>query len=173
MASPIRRASPQSWARSSRESCTCEEANACPRWATRPTGRDADSGQGRPGDVRRVWWSSWAPTERCRPQALAGFRREMQPANPCEDSGEKEDVVTAQTPSLKPGASVELSFRRPPGCFTPDCHFWIVVDSDGQVDESDESNNTAEGRCPGWGCSSSPSRLKRKRRKRPGQPMLP
>jgi subtilase family serine protease len=53
------------------------------------------------------------------------------------------------TPGLAPGASVDLVFDIPAACFHGDCHFRITVDSGGQVDESDEANNTASGVCIG------------------------
>ena len=56
---------------------------------------------------------------------------------------------TQPTPPLNPGGSVDLLFDIPPGCFRPDCHFKITVDSNSQVDESNEVNNTAVGVCPG------------------------
>jgi hypothetical protein len=57
--------------------------------------------------------------------------------------------ATQPTPPLAPGASVDLQFTIPPGCFHPDCGFKITVDSNGQVDESNEVNNTANGACIG------------------------
>lgn len=53
------------------------------------------------------------------------------------------------TPPLAPGASVDLTFQIPPGCFDPDCEFRIVVDVNSDVPESDESNNFASGVCIG------------------------
>lgn len=54
------------------------------------------------------------------------------------------------TPALSPAAV----FDQPPidfpvGCFNPDCHFKITVDSKGEVSESDERNNAADGTCIG------------------------
>jgi hypothetical protein len=53
------------------------------------------------------------------------------------------------TPPIAAGASVELSFPIPGGCFNPDCSFRITVDSANQVTESNEGNNTATGTCIG------------------------
>jgi hypothetical protein len=53
------------------------------------------------------------------------------------------------TPALSAGASADVMFDIPPACFHPDCHFRITVDANGQVDESDETNNNASGVCPG------------------------
>jgi hypothetical protein len=57
--------------------------------------------------------------------------------------------VSQPTPGIAAGASTDVSFDIPPGCFSPDCHFRITVDSGGQVDESNEANNTASGACIG------------------------
>lgn len=53
------------------------------------------------------------------------------------------------TPPLLPGASVDLLFPIPIGCFDPDCEFRITVDATAVLIESDEGNNTASGVCPG------------------------
>jgi hypothetical protein len=53
------------------------------------------------------------------------------------------------TPPLGPGASVDLQFPIPTGCFDPDCEFRIAVDANNQVIESDEGNNFASGTCLG------------------------
>jgi len=53
------------------------------------------------------------------------------------------------TPPLAPGASVDLAFDIPAGCFRPDCGFKITVDSGSVVDESNEANNSASGLCLG------------------------
>jgi hypothetical protein len=58
-------------------------------------------------------------------------------------------TVSQPTPGLAAGASVDLLFAIPPGCFQPDCGFKITVDSNGQVGESNEANNTATGACIG------------------------
>ena len=58
--------------------------------------------------------------------------------------------VSVQTPAIPAGDSVDLSpVDIPAGCFDPDCDFTITVDSNNQVSESNEDNNTAEGRCIG------------------------
>lgn len=53
------------------------------------------------------------------------------------------------TPALAAGASVDLKFPIPRGCFNPDCEFRIIVDVNNQVVESDEGNNFASGICIG------------------------
>lgn len=58
-------------------------------------------------------------------------------------------TVDRPTPALTPGASVNLAFAIPPGCFDPDCEFRIVVDVNDDVAESDEGNNYASGTCIG------------------------
>jgi hypothetical protein len=58
-------------------------------------------------------------------------------------------IVDQPTPPLAPGASVDLNFPIPPGCFDPDCDFRIVVDFGNAVAESDEGNNFASGVCLG------------------------
>lgn len=57
--------------------------------------------------------------------------------------------VTQPTPALAPGASVDLTFPIPSGCFNPDCDFRITVDVNNDVAESDEGNNFASGMCLG------------------------
>jgi hypothetical protein len=58
-------------------------------------------------------------------------------------------TVSLLTPPLGPGASVDLLFPIPPGCFNPDCEFRITVDANNQVVESNEGNNFASGTCIG------------------------
>jgi hypothetical protein len=53
------------------------------------------------------------------------------------------------TPPLAPGATVDLKFPIPPGCFDPDCEFRIIVDVNNTVVEADEGNNFASGNCIG------------------------
>lgn len=57
--------------------------------------------------------------------------------------------VSLPTPPLAAGASIDLFFPIPGGCFDPDCEFRITVDANQQVAESDEGNNTANGVCLG------------------------
>ena len=47
------------------------------------------------------------------------------------------------------GSSTPLIFDIPAGCFSPDCHFTIVVDFDNQTPESNEGNNRVDGTCIG------------------------
>lgn len=56
---------------------------------------------------------------------------------------------TVPTPPLAPGATVDLVFPIPKGCYNPDCHFRITVDVDNEVMEAGEGNNYAEGCCLG------------------------
>ncbi len=58
-------------------------------------------------------------------------------------------VVSLPTPALAAGASVDLAFPIPFGCFDPDCDFRITVDATNIVAESNEGNNTAFGTCLG------------------------
>jgi hypothetical protein len=53
------------------------------------------------------------------------------------------------TPPIPAGGSADVLFDVPPGCFHPDCSFKITVDSNAQVDESIETNNSANGGCVG------------------------
>jgi subtilase family serine protease len=60
------------------------------------------------------------------------------------------DAVDLATPPIRAGESVELEpVQLPKGCYAPDCHFRIVVDSKDQVTESDKGNNVAEHFCLG------------------------
>lgn len=59
-------------------------------------------------------------------------------------------AIDIPTPPLAAGQSVDLPPQDiPPVCFNPDCNFRIVVDVNGDVTESDESNNMADGLCRG------------------------
>jgi hypothetical protein len=53
------------------------------------------------------------------------------------------------TPPLAPNAATDLLVDIPHGCFDPDCAFRITVDINGEVLESNNSNNTADGVCLG------------------------
>ncbi len=59
------------------------------------------------------------------------------------------DSVSVPTPAIPAGGCVDIKADIPVGCFDPDCEFRITVDSAGVVTESDETNNTATGRCIG------------------------
>ena len=52
-------------------------------------------------------------------------------------------------PPLGPSDQVDVQVSIPVGCFDPDCDFKITVDSKNEIDESDESNNSASGLCLG------------------------
>lgn len=59
-------------------------------------------------------------------------------------------IRNLNTPALASGtlyAHKPLIF--PEGCFQPDCHFDITVDSTSVVDESNEGNNSGKGYCLG------------------------
>lgn len=53
--------------------------------------------------------------------------------------------------ALPPGTAWDIIFQNspPPSCFNPDCEFKITVDSEGQINESNEANNVVDGRCIG------------------------
>lgn len=53
------------------------------------------------------------------------------------------------TPPVPMKGSVDLKVAIPNTCWSGGCYFVITVDSDHAVDEDDEGNNTAEGRCEG------------------------
>jgi hypothetical protein len=56
--------------------------------------------------------------------------------------------VTLKTPPVPAGGSVDLLFKVPGDCFSPNCAFRIAVDSGHQVDEpGGELNNAAAGDC--------------------------
>lgn len=58
--------------------------------------------------------------------------------------------VPVDTPAIPAGGSTDLLFKVPTNCFSPDCRFKITVDSDNQVNESNnEGNNGASGGCIG------------------------
>lgn len=58
--------------------------------------------------------------------------------------------VTLDTSPIPAGGSVDLLFKVPSNCFSPDCSFKITVDSDNQVNElNSEGNNSANGVCIG------------------------
>ena len=58
-------------------------------------------------------------------------------------------VFTMPTPALAPGATTELLFDIPLGCYDSDCNFKITVDVNVEVSESNETNNVADGTCIG------------------------
>ncbi|TVM03591.1 MAG: hypothetical protein CV087_04580 [Candidatus Brocadia sp. WS118] len=58
--------------------------------------------------------------------------------------------VILDTPAIPAGGSVDLLFKVPSNCFSPDCSFKITVDSNNQVNElNSEGNNSANGLCIG------------------------
>ena len=59
-------------------------------------------------------------------------------------------TIQVPTSAIPAGASVDLPpVNIPAGCFDPDCDFKITVDSGNQINESNEANNTTNGRCIG------------------------
>ena len=57
-------------------------------------------------------------------------------------------VFLLETPAIPASGSVDLGpFNFPAGCSDPDCDFTITVDFNNQVNESNEGNNIAPGRC--------------------------
>ena len=56
--------------------------------------------------------------------------------------------IRLPTRPVPPGDSQTVSYRVPEECFRPACRFRITVDARGEVTESDETNNVAEGSCP-------------------------
>jgi hypothetical protein len=60
-----------------------------------------------------------------------------------------ENSFTLDTPPVPAGGSVDLLFKAPTGCFSPDCSFGISVDSSNQLSEADEGNNHVTGGCLG------------------------
>ena len=58
-------------------------------------------------------------------------------------------AVDLDTPPVDGGRIVTLDpIAIPPECFAPDCLVTVTVDSQGDVDESNEDNNVVEERCP-------------------------
>ena len=56
--------------------------------------------------------------------------------------------VRLPTPEVDGGRIATLSPVAIPGaCYVPNCFFQVIVDSDNDVDESNESNNTVDGTC--------------------------
>jgi hypothetical protein len=56
--------------------------------------------------------------------------------------------VLVATPSIEGGRIATLPpVAIPAACFAPNCFFQVIVDSNDDIEESDESNNTAEVTC--------------------------
>lgn len=53
------------------------------------------------------------------------------------------------TPAIPAGKTVEVLFDMPANCPNPDCEFRIIVDSENNVDEANENNNSVMGLCIG------------------------
>jgi len=59
-------------------------------------------------------------------------------------------VFLLSTPAIPASGTVDLPpLDFPAGCSDPDCDFTITVDFNNDVNESDEGNNIAVGRCIG------------------------
>jgi hypothetical protein len=56
---------------------------------------------------------------------------------------------SSPTAPMPAGSFTDVIFQIPSGCFNPDCSFTITVDANGNIDESMERNNTADGICIG------------------------
>lgn len=60
------------------------------------------------------------------------------------------DIISSiGTPPLAAGASTDLAFEIPGGCFSADCNFEIAADSSNVLFEPDEDNNRGAGTCIG------------------------
>jgi subtilase family serine protease len=61
--------------------------------------------------------------------------------------------VQLATPAISKGQTIQVGTvpipTSPVNCYDPDCGFRITVDSQNQVDESNEANNKADGNCIG------------------------
>lgn len=57
--------------------------------------------------------------------------------------------VSGTISSIAAGTTETVPISIPAGCYNPDCFFNINVDPDDTIDESNESNNTADGYCIG------------------------
>lgn len=58
------------------------------------------------------------------------------------------DSVRVATPNIEGGRIATLPpVAIPATCFAPNCFFQVIVDSNDDIDESDENNNTAEVTC--------------------------
>ena len=58
-------------------------------------------------------------------------------------------IFTLNTPGISPSGTVEMPVNIPAACWNPDCDFQITVDSNNQVDEANENNNSASSACIG------------------------
>jgi hypothetical protein len=96
------------------------------------------------------------PTAYCRIEQGGRLLRVTVKNQGNEDAGASKTTVTfgtipatLDTPPISAGGSVDLLFDVPAGCFSPDCSFKITVDSNYQVNEFSEGNNSAGGGCIG------------------------
>lgn len=74
---------------------------------------------------------------------------EAAPASTTRVTFEGNNTMELPTPQIPANGMVEVKFAIPSGCHNPDCDFTITVDAQAQVQEGNETNNTAEGRCIG------------------------
>ena len=58
-------------------------------------------------------------------------------------------IQTAAIPKLDTTDPVDIEVPIPSGCYNPDCSFTITVDTNNDVDESNEGNNSVTGTCIG------------------------
>lgn len=63
--------------------------------------------------------------------------------------GEDIHVAATVTDVIDPGQTQVIELDIPADCYQPDCRFTITVDSLNEVEESDETNNCANGTCVG------------------------
>jgi hypothetical protein len=52
-------------------------------------------------------------------------------------------------PEIDAGATAQVPLPIPGTCWNPDCNYQIKADIKNQVDEANETNNTASGACVG------------------------
>jgi len=57
------------------------------------------------------------------------------------------EIHQLATPAIPPGEVAELTVKIPSTCYHPDCNFIITVDSNHNVDEANEDNNSVQGAC--------------------------
>lgn len=56
---------------------------------------------------------------------------------------------SSPTAPMPAGSFTDVIFQIPSGCFNHDCSFTVTVDANGEINESIEHNNTADGICIG------------------------
>ncbi len=56
-------------------------------------------------------------------------------------------AIRLPTRPILPGESASVTFPVPDDCYQPECQFRITADANNEVEELDEGNNSAQGRC--------------------------